>query len=72
MDYTKVYALSTTNGANGAHCPLVSLDHKDELEHTFNYQVRGEQIVELEISNAFVCEKKGQQMCEFCPFNKDE
>lgn len=70
MDYTKVYALSTTNGTDGAHCPLVSLDHKDELEHTFNYQVRNECIIELEISNNFVCEDKGQEKCKYCPFNK--
>ena len=70
MDYTKVYALSTTNSADGAHCPLVDLDHKDELERTFNYQVRNEYIVELEISNAFVCKDKREKECKYCPFNK--
>ena len=70
MDYTRVYALSTTDGVDGAHCPLVDLDHKDELEHTFNYRVRNERILELEISNAFVCGDKGQKRCKHCPFNK--
>ena len=48
------------------HCPL-STD-RSSLECTFNHQVRGEEILEVEIDDAFVCEKKRDKMCENCPF----
>lgn len=48
------------------HCPL-STD-RSQLERTFNYQVRGEAIVEVEIDQSFVCDKERKASCENCPF----
>ena len=48
------------------HCPLTT--ERKDLEHTFNYQVRDEQIVEVEIDDSFVCKDERTKMCENCPF----
>ena len=63
---TKCYCLRTKDG--GLHCPL-STD-RSLLERTFNAFVRGEEIVDVEIDNSFVCNKERKSYCENCPFNK--
>ena len=63
MSTTKCYCLSK-NG--NMHCPLTT--DKSELERTFNYQVRGEAIQEVEIDNKFVCEEERKPYCKSCPF----
>lgn len=63
MGYVKCFCLV---GQNGMHCPL-STDKKD-LERTFNYQVRGENIIEIEIQDNFVCKEERKDMCKYCPF----
>jgi hypothetical protein len=47
-------------------CPLTT-DRRD-LERTFNYQVRGEEIIEVDIDNAFVCKEERTDRCKNCPF----
>lgn len=58
------YCLSSKNG--NLHCPL-STD-KRSLELTFNYQVRGESIVAVEIDPSFVCDDERKPYCKNCPF----
>ena len=48
------------------HCPLTT--ERRDLERTFNYQVRGEQIVEVEVDEEFVCEEVRKKRCDNCPF----
>ena len=48
------------------HCPLTT-DRKD-LERTFNVQVRGEEIIEVEIDKYFVCKDERKDYCKNCPF----
>lgn len=48
------------------HCPLTT--NREDLEKTFNYQVRGEEIMEVEIDSAFVCEEERINSCINCPF----
>lgn len=47
-------------------CPLTT--DRRELEHTFNYEVRGDEIVEVEIDDTFVCDEKRTDRCKSCPF----
>lgn len=41
---------------------------REDLERTFNYKVRGEEITEVEIDDAFVCEEERKDHCKNCPF----
>lgn len=48
------------------HCPLTT--ERADLEHTFNYQVRDEEIIEVEIDPAFKCGEERKDYCKNCPF----
>ena len=48
------------------HCPLTT--EREGLERTFNYQVRGEEIIEVEIDDTFVCKEERKDYCKDCPF----
>ena len=48
------------------HCPLTT--DRTDLERTFNYNVRGEEILEVEIDKAFVCKEERKDYCKNCPF----
>ena len=48
------------------HCPLTT--DRSDLERTFNHQVRGEDIVRVEIDPAFVCHEARTPHCKNCPF----
>ena len=61
---TKCFCLRTLQGK--MICPLTT-DRKD-LEQTFNYQVRGDEIIEVEIDNGFVCHEERKNYCKNCPF----
>ena len=50
------------------HCPLTT--KREDLEKTFNYQVRGEEIIEVEIDNLFVCQDEQTASCINCPFKQ--
>lgn len=65
MSTTKCYCLK---GRNGMHCPLTT--KREDLEKTFNYQVRGEEIIEVEIDNLFVCQDEQTASCINCPFKQ--
>lgn len=52
--------------AGNLHCPLST--SKRDLELTFNYQVRGESIREVEIDADFVCNDARRSYCKNCPF----
>lgn len=60
----KCYCLQTRQG--NMHCPLTT--ERRDLERTFNYQVCGEQIVEVEVDEDFVCEEVRTERCDNCPF----
>ena len=62
-DVIRCYCLS--NGGR-LHCPL-STDRRT-LELTFNYQVRQENIVWVDIDKNFVCTDERKSSCEKCPF----
>ena len=47
-------------------CPLTT--DRSDLEKTFNYQVRGEEIIEVEIDDTFVCKEERKPHCKNCPF----
>jgi len=64
MSTTKCFCLRTRSGM--MICPLTT-DRRD-LERTFNYQVRGEEIIEVDIDNAFVCKEERTDRCKNCPF----
>ena len=59
----KCYCLSNRGNL---HCPLTTDRH--DLEVTFNYQVHGEAIAEVEIDTAFKCDEKRTKNCKNCPF----
>ena len=63
MGTIKCYCLSNRGKL---HCPLTTV--RRDLENTFNYQVRGEDIVVVEIDDAFVCTDERNRRCENCPF----
>lgn len=63
MGTIKCYCLS--NGGK-MHCPLTT--EREDLERTFNYQVRGEEILSVEIDDAFVCKEERKDHCNNCPF----
>lgn len=65
MGTIKCYCLKSRK--NGLHCPLTT--EVRDLELTFNYQVRQEEIVEVEIDDSFVCKDERTKMCKNCPFN---
>lgn len=48
------------------HCPLTT--DRSDLEGTFNYRVRGEEIIRVEIDNNFVCQEERNDNCKNCPF----
>ena len=48
------------------HCPLTT--ERRDLEQTFNYQVRGEEILQVEIDKKFVCKDERKDYCKNCPF----
>ena len=64
-DVIRCYCLSK-NGK--MHCPLTQ--DRAELERTFNYQVRGEDIVWVDIDVNFVCHDERKEYCKSCPFNQ--
>lgn len=59
----KCYCLSNKGNM---HCPLTT--EREDLERTFNYQVRGEDILSVEIDKSFVCKEERKGYCEHCPF----
>lgn len=59
----KCYCLK---GRNGLHCPLTT--NREDLEKTFNFQVRGEEILMVEIDAEFVCQDERTASCVNCPF----
>lgn len=63
-DTIKCYCLRTKEGK--MHCPL-STD-RASLRHTFNFMVRGEEIVDVEVDKAFVCKDERKSYCNNCPF----
>lgn len=63
MGTIKCYCLSNRGKM---HCPLTT--EREDLERTFNYQVRGEEILSVEIDDAFVCEEERKDRCKNCPF----
>ena len=48
------------------HCPLTT--EREDLKRTFNYQVRGEEILEVGIDDTFVCNDERKDYCKNCPF----
>lgn len=64
-DIVKCFCLRSRTGK--MHCPLTT--DKSDLERTFNYQVRGEEIIEVGIDKAFVCKDERKAHCKNCPFN---
>lgn len=69
MSKTKVIRCWCLKGRNGFHCPLTT--DRSELERTFNYRVRGEEIVWVDIDASFVCpDEKNEGKCHGCPFYK--
>lgn len=60
----KCYCLQTRSG--NMICPLTT--DRSDLEKTFNYQVRGEEILEVEIDKSFVCTDERKPHCKNCPF----
>ena len=64
MGVIKCYCLRTKEGK--LHCPLAT--NAKELEHTFNHFVRGDDIVQVDIDENFVCQEERQVMCGDCPF----
>ena len=63
-DVVRCYCLQTREGK--MHCPLTT-DEKD-LENTFNYRVRGEKIIWVDIDKYFVCNDERKDYCKNCPF----
>ena len=47
-------------------CPLTT--KREDLEKTFNYQVRGDEIISVEIDSSFVCKEERKADCKNCPF----
>lgn len=64
MKDVKCYCLQTREGY--MHCPLTT--ERKDLERTFNYQVRGEEIIEVTIDSSFVCSEERKPDCINCPF----
>lgn len=65
MGTIKCYCLSNRGNL---HCPLTT--EPADLEKTFNYRVLDEDIVSVEIDDAFVCTNERNHSCAKCPFNK--
>ena len=63
-DVVRCYCLRTREG--NMHCPLTT--EREDLERTFNYQVRGEEIIWVDIDKSFVCTDKRSRHCVNCPF----
>lgn len=64
MGTVKAFCLRTRQGK--MICPLTT--ERSDLEKTFNYQVRGEEIIEVEIDDTYVCKEERKAHCENCPF----
>ena len=64
MSTKRCYCLRTRNG--NMICPLTT--ERRDLEKTFNYQVRGDEIIEVEVDNDFVCNEERTDRCKNCPF----
>ena len=60
----RCYCLMTAGGK--MHCPLTT--EKKTLENTFNFRVRGEQIIWVDIDENFVCKENRKDYCKDCPF----
>ena len=60
----RCYCLRDHNG--NMHCPLTT-DERD-LMHTFNYFVRDEEIIWVDIDKSFVCKEERKDSCKNCPF----
>lgn len=65
MKYVKCYCLRKRK-EKSMYCPLTT--DVEDLKKTFNYQVRGDEIVEVEIEETFVCYAERKEMCKNCPF----
>lgn len=61
----KCYCLKVRQTGNMI-CPLTT-DIRD-LKTTFNYQVRGDEIIEVGIDKSFVCTDERKPHCKNCPF----
>lgn len=64
MKTIKALCLRTRNGK--MICPLTT--KREDLEKTFNYQVRGDEIISIEIDSSFVCKEERKEHCKNCPF----
>lgn len=64
MKTIKAFCLRTRNGK--MICPLTT--KREDLEKTFNYQVRGAEIISVEIDSTFVCKEEREDHCKNCPF----
>lgn len=64
METIKAFCLRTRNG--NMICPLST--KREDLEKTFNYQVRGAEIISVDIDSTFVCKEERIDHCKNCPF----
>jgi len=64
MGAIKCFCLQTRQGR--MICPLTT--ERGDLERTFNYKVRGDEIISVEIDDVFVCKEKRTERCKHCPF----
>lgn len=64
METIKAFCLRTRKG--NMICPLTT--KREDLEKTFNYQVRGDEIISVEIDSTFVCKVERNDDCKNCPF----
>lgn len=65
MGTVKCYCLKVRRSGN-LICPLTT--ERKDLEHTFNHVVQGDEIMEVEIDDRFVCKEERKPSCENCPF----
>lgn len=65
MGTVKCYCLKVHRSGN-LICPLTT--ERKDLEHTFNYVVHGDEIMEVEIDDRFVCKEERKPSCKNCPF----
>lgn len=64
-DCIKCYCIKVRQTGN-LICPLTTV--RKDLENTFNYRVRGDEIIEVYIDKAFVCDNERKPHCKNCPF----
>ena len=63
-DTIRCYCIKTTKG--NIICPLTT--ERKDLENTFNYRVRGDEIIWVDIDKSFVCKEERKAHCKNCPF----